>query len=210
MKMNRIFLFLISSAFAMTTAAFAQATEEQAIQSAQQSARVTGKLINPVAVTAASPLGNPTWSDYATATTTAYCLAKHPIQTGTAKFTHDGFEYASWNPAIVGSVRRNFMFGRDAAATSDPNGVTQTCQQACQQMGKVYEPSYQGAALHRRIGSTVFASGMGDIGALAMQDKDFYLDKTVVAGQWTRVQSFQESDVAQADMCCCHVVPATP
>ncbi len=151
----------------------------------------------------------PGWSDYATATTTAYCLAKHPVQNSVNKYTDDGYEYASPNPAIVGSVRRNFVFNRNPADTTDvTNGQPRTCQQACRQMGKVYAPTYKGAALHHLSGTTPVASGMGDMAALALIDTDFYLSKRVVAGQWTRVQSFQESDVAQADMCCCHVVPA--
>jgi hypothetical protein len=205
-------LLAITGACILSGAAMSQVSDSQLNQSAQDAAKLTRNVVknNAALATTSTPLLNPSWSDYATATTTAYCLAKHPIQTGTAKYTHDGYEYASWNPAIVGSVRRNFMYGRDSAATSDPNAVTQTCQQACGQMGKLYEPTYKGAALTRKVGTTVVSSGMGDIAALAMQDKDFYLGTTVVAGQWTRVQSFQESDVAQADMCCCHVVPATP
>ncbi len=150
----------------------------------------------------------PTFSDLATPATTAYCLAKHPIQNSVNKYTDDGYEFASPNPAIVGSVRRNFVFNRNPADTTDPKAITQTCQQACRQMGKVYGPTYKGAALHHLAGTTPVASGMGDMAALAMIDTDFYLNKRVIAGQWTRVQSFQESDVAQADMCCCHVVPA--
>jgi hypothetical protein len=164
--------------------------------------------LSMLAQPAQAQLQNPVFSDYAAATATAYCLAKHPLQPGSARFTRDGFEYASTNPAIVGAVRRNFLFERDSNATVDPNAITQTCQQACQQMGKTYGSTYYvGAALQRKQGDSEVSSGLGDIAALAMQDKDFYLDKTVVAGQWTRVQSWHESDVAQADMCCCHMKP---
>jgi hypothetical protein len=159
--------------------------------------------------TTAFAQSGPTFSDLATPATTAYCLAKHPIQNSVNKYTDDGYEFASPNPAIVGSVRRNFVFNRNPADTSDvTNAQPRTCQQACRQMGKVYAPTYKGAALHHLAGTTPVASGMGDMAALAMIDTDFYLNKRVIAGQWTRVQSFQESDVAQADMCCCHVVPA--
>ncbi|MUG92086.1 hypothetical protein F7734_06290 [Scytonema sp. UIC 10036] len=44
-----------------------------------------------------------------------------------------------------------------------------------------------------------------DIASLAVQDKDFYLDKTVVAGIWARSSTYQEADVAQADFCCCQI-----
>lgn len=148
------------------------------------------------------------WSDMTTATTTAYCLAKHPVQTALNRFTDDGYEMASANPAIVGAVRRNFIYGRDPNAMDDEtNTQNRTCSQACGEMGKLYGPTYKGEALTHLVGNTPVASGLGDIAALVMEDKDFYLGKRVVSGIWTRVQSFQESDVAQADMCCCHVIP---
>lgn len=158
----------------------------------------------------AAPLNTaPTFSDYATPAALAYCLAKHPVQTDSRTFSDDGYEYAHYNPAIVGAARRNFLFGRDLDATIDPNSNAPTCQQACEQIGKLYGSTYYtGAALRRKVGSNEYASGIGDVAAAAMQDKDFYLNKTIISGFWARLQTYHESDVAQADMCCCHMKPA--
>jgi hypothetical protein len=156
----------------------------------------------------AQPLNNPTFSDYTTPAALAYCLAKHPVQTDSRTFADDGYEFAHNNPSIVGAVRRNFLFGRDANAATDPNSNAPTCQQACEQMGKLYGSTYYtGAALRRKVGDSEYASGLGDVAALAMQDKDFYLNKPIISGFWARAQTYQEADVAQADMCCCHMKP---
>ncbi|NMG18326.1 hypothetical protein [Brasilonema bromeliae] len=144
------------------------------------------------------------WSDYTTATAGAYCLAKHPYLTsysGTT-FTPDGFEIAT-APGLVGAVRRNFVYDRSSSTTDQGNG--QTCAQACGEFGKFYSPSYKGKSLTQKVGQTTIASGLGDIASLAVQDKDFYLDKTVVAGIWARPSTYQEADVAQADFCCCQI-----
>jgi putative flippase GtrA len=141
------------------------------------------------------------WSDYTTATAAAYCLAKHPYRTTyTGLYTPDGYEIAA-APGIVGAVRRNFVFNRTSTLTDQGNG--QTCAQACGEFGKLYGASLTGKSLTQKVGTTTFASGIGDIAALAVKDNDFSLSTTVVAGIWSRSNTFQESDVAQADFCCC-------
>ncbi|MUG99168.1 hypothetical protein F7734_45510 [Scytonema sp. UIC 10036] len=147
---------------------------------------------------AATPI--PGWSDYTTATAEAYCLAKHPYRTNyTGTFTPDGFEIAT-APGLVGAVRRNFVY--DRGSTTLDRGNEQTCSQACGEFGKFY-PTSKGKSLTQKVGERTFASGIGDIASLAVQDKDFYLDKTIIAGIWARSSTFQEEDVAQADFCCC-------
>ncbi|MFL9449590.1 hypothetical protein AB0758_00360 [Tolypothrix bouteillei VB521301_2] len=142
------------------------------------------------------------WSDYTTATAGAYCLAKHPYLTNYTGFTPDGFEVAT-APGLVGAVRRNFVYDRSSSTLDQGNA--QTCAQACGEFGKFYAPSYKGKSLTQKVGTTTIASGLGDIASLAVQDKDFYLDKTVIAGIWARPSTYQEADVAQADFCCCQI-----
>lgn len=144
------------------------------------------------------------WSDYTTATAAAYCMAKHPpyVTNSTDNFTADGYEVPA-SPGIVGAVRRNFVFDRSSSSSDEGNG--QTCAQACGEFGKFYAPSYKGKSLLQKVGQTTAASGLGDIASLMVTDNDFYLSTKVIAGIWARVSSFQESDVAQADFCCCQV-----
>jgi hypothetical protein len=152
----------------------------------------------------ASP-SSPTWS--AEATTGAamgYCLAKHPYQTiHTGTYTPDGYEIAA-APGIVGAVRRNFIYDRTTPGVDQ--GVNNTCKRACAQFGKVYGPTYKGYPLRQQVaGGTIINSGVGDMAALAMPDNDYYLSTQVTAGIWSRGNTWHESDVAQADFCCCHV-----
>ena len=152
---------------------------------------------------------SPSWS--AEATTGAamgYCLAKHPyrtIQTGT--FTSDGYEIVS-SPGVVGAVRRNFVYDRTVPLVDQ--GTFNSCKSACSEFGKVYGPTLKGYPLRQQVPSgtaipAVINSGIGDMAALAMPDNDYYLNKKVTAGIWSRGNTWHESDVAQADFCCCQV-----
>jgi hypothetical protein len=149
-----------------------------------------------------------------TAAAVGYCLANHPYQTihpglnagpdYPRGFTPDGFEIVPV-PGVVGAVRRNFVYHRSTLLSDE--GVSNSCAQACGEFGKAYSPT-GGAPLHQSVGTggtTIIESGLGDIAALAMVDHDFYLGKEVVAGIWSRGNTWQESDVAQADFCCCTV-----
>jgi hypothetical protein len=152
------------------------------------------------------------WSDISAATAAAYCLAKHTgVKAGPDGYSEDGFEISS--SVLVGAVRRNFVYQRPTQVPGSVDaGLTQTCQQACTQMGKRYEPALVGAALkYAPGGSTLQASGIGDHASIAFMDYDYYKDKTVVSGFWARPQNYHEFDpnegsVAQADHCCCHAV----
>ena len=152
----------------------------------------------------ASP-ASPTWS--AEATTGAamgYCLAKHPYQTvHTGTYTPDGFEIVA-SPGVVGAVRRNFVYDRTTPAVDQ--GARNSCKTACAQFGLLYGPTYKGYALKQKVaGGALITSGIGDMAALAMSDTDYYLGEEVTAGIWSRGNTWHESDVAQADFCCCQV-----
>jgi hypothetical protein len=145
-----------------------------------------------------------TWS--AEATTGAamgYCLAKHPYRTIYRRvYTGDGYQIVK-SPGIVGAVRRNFIFDR---TTDTDEGINNTCEMACKEFGKLYAPSYVGVPLKQKVGGgIVINSGIGDMAALAMPDWDFYHSPPlqVTAGIWSRGNTWHESDVAQADFCCC-------
>jgi len=56
------------------------------------------------------------------------------------------------------------------------------------------------------LGTTEPADGLGDISATTYTDQSFYLRTPVIAGISSRSNTWHESDVAEADMCCCHVV----
>ncbi len=154
-----------------------------------------------------APAAPPTWSETTTAAATGYCLAKHPYRTlHSGAFTPDGFEIVA-SPGIVGAVRRNYMHRRLPGAADQ--GQRNTCPQACAQFGRIYGPAYAGAALRQKVaGGALIHSGLGDLGALAMPDRDFYLDRSVIAGMWSRGNTWHESDVAQADYCCCQAKAA--
>ncbi|WP_148041030.1 hypothetical protein [Montanilutibacter psychrotolerans] len=147
----------------------------------------------------------PGWSDTSTAAATGYCLAKHPyLSLATGAFTSDGYEVVA-PPGVVGAVRRNYMYSR--TSTTADEGRFNSCAAACKQFGRQYAPTYSGVPLRQQVrwgtGVTLITSGIGDIGALAMRDRDFYLGHDVVAGFWSRGNTWHESDVAQADYCCC-------
>ena len=147
------------------------------------------------------------WSDISAATAAAYCLAKHTgVAAGPDGFSSDGFEVST--SVVVGAVRRNYVFQRPTQVPGSVDaGQGQTCEQACAQMGKTYEPGLVGAALtYAPGGGTPRVSGIGDHASIAMFDYDYYKDKTVVSGFWTRPQNYHDADVAQADHCCCHAV----
>lgn len=147
------------------------------------------------------------WSDTTTtAAATGYCLAKHPYQSVyTGDFTPDGYEMVA-SPGIVGAVRRNFIYDRSTDAVDEGNG--NSCKEACSEFGKLYSPNGPliGAALRQMIGGgAIINSGIGDMASLAVKDWDFYLGHKVVAGVWSRGNTWHESDIAQADYCCCQV-----
>lgn len=149
-----------------------------------------------------------TFSDMTTAAATGYCLAKHPYRTiHKGQFTPDGYEIVS-SPGVVGAVRRNFIYDRSSLDHDEGNNNA-SCQMACSEFGKPYNPSYTGVPLLQQVSSgdeiETINSGIGDLAAGAGIDKDFYLDKDVVAGMWSRGNTWHESDVAQADFCCCQV-----
>jgi hypothetical protein len=145
------------------------------------------------------------------AAATGYCLAKHPYQTlipgvdATPEhprgFTPDGYEMVLL-PGIVGAVRRNFVHSRSTIDLDE--GRFNSCSQACSQFGKPYEPSYSGISLQQKLSATTtISSGIGDMGVMAIPDRDFYLNKEVIAGIRSLGNNWHESDVAQADFCCC-------
>lgn len=145
------------------------------------------------------------WDHMTTATATAYCLAKHPYVSATnyGGYTADGYQIVP-APGIVGAVRRNFV--RNRSSINYDEGVKQNCQQACSQFGSMFGSS-KGTALMQKVNAAgqLATSGIGDMGAMTVQDRDFYLLKDVVAGMWTRGNTWHESDVAQADYCCCEL-----
>lgn len=151
------------------------------------------------------------WDHMTAAAATGYCLAKHPYQyllTGIDAtpeyprgFTPDGYELVP-SPGVVGAVRRNFVNSRSTTVIDE--GASNSCSQACSQFGKGYEPSYRGTSLHQKLNpTTIITSGIGDMAAMAMPDRDFYLGKDVIAGIRSMGNNWHESDVAQADFCCC-------
>jgi hypothetical protein len=150
------------------------------------------------------PVFADSWSGVTAGAAAGYCLAKHPYQTNsTAPYTTDGYEKVA-TPGIVGAVRRNFV--RERTTTTTDTGLPQTCDMACREMGKDYEPKYQGRALHQDLGNgNLITSGIGDLASNAYPDYDFYVGRPTVAGMVSRGNTYHESDVAQADYCCCHV-----
>lgn len=166
---------------------------------------VAGCLGVATAAFGALPRSAATFSDLTTAAATGYCLAKHPYQTiHPGPFTPDGYEVAA-APGIVGAVRRNFVYERSTLSFDE--GQKNSCAQACAEFGKAYGPTAKGLSLKQLVstGGRTQSSGLGDIASLAMPDRDGYLLKDVIAGIWSRSTTWHESDVAQADLCCCHV-----
>ncbi len=166
-------------------------------------------LLSSTAALAADPPPQPFgWSaDASAATAAAYCMAKHPYNYLTSqisgKYTKDGFELVA-SPGVVGAVRRNFVYDRTTDTYDE--GAKQTCAQACAQFGKGW--GLAGKSLRQKIGDgTVFiASGLGDLGALVMRDQDSYFGGQTTALIGSRANTYHESDVAQADYCCCHAM----
>ncbi|MEY4591019.1 MAG: hypothetical protein RL497_3095 [Pseudomonadota bacterium] len=145
----------------------------------------------------------PVWAADATAgAAMGYCLAKHPYQTiHTGTFTPDGYEIVA-PPGIVGAVRRNFVYNRTTLEVD--KGAGNSCKRACAQFGKFYGPTYTGSPLRQQIADGgIINSGIGDMASLAIPDQDFYSGEKVIAGIWSRGNTWHESDVAQSDYCCC-------
>jgi hypothetical protein len=152
----------------------------------------------------ATPVYADSWSGVTAAAATGYCLAKHPYQSNApGPFTPDGCEKVG-SPGIVGAIRRNYVHKR--TTTKVDEGVRQTCQQACFELGKNYGQPSAGRALRQQLSDDhVITSGIGDMASLAKIDHDFHTGKKTVAGILSRANTYHESDVAQADFCCCHV-----
>lgn len=119
-------------------------------------------------------------------------------------YTADGYETVG-SPGIIGAVRRNFVWERKDASVDE--GAQQSCAMACAQFGKAYEPTYVGYPLHQKVGGGgIITSGLGDLGAMAYQDVDYYYGNTKkIVGTSSRANTWHESEVAQADYCCCQV-----
>lgn len=149
------------------------------------------------------------WSDLTTAAAMGYCLANHPYQTiHRGMFTPSGYEIVTF-PGIVGAVRRNFVHDRSTLAIDESGGGSFSCKQACSEFGKHYGPLSLGVPLRQKLSEEVtINSGVGDMAALTMTDWDFALNKEVFAGIRSRGNAWHESDVAQADLCCCQVISA--
>jgi hypothetical protein len=160
------------------------------------------------AVASVAPIS---WSDITTGAAAGYCLTNHPYRTIHAgPFTPDGFEIVSY-PGVVGCARRNFVRERSLStppAPTDPDeGALNSCQAACKQWGLPGFP-FRGVPLRQKLADgSVITSGLGDLAAMATFDFDFYLRTQVVAGMYSRGNTWHESDVAQADFCCCQLVP---
>jgi hypothetical protein len=154
------------------------------------------------AIVHAQTVAKATWSDITTAAATGYCTSRHLyLSPYSGSFAPDGFELAS-APGVVGAVRRNFVQKR--TTFSEDQGANNTCAAACQEFGKLYGPASVGASLRQKTSSgALIASGIGDMASLAVRDRDFALGSDVVAGIWSRSNTWQEADVAQSDFCCC-------
>lgn len=161
------------------------------------------------AVLAADPPPAPIgWSaDVSGATAAAYCMAKHPYQAlasqTVGRYTKDGYELVG-APGVVGTARRNFVYDRSTDASDE--GGQQSCAQACAQFGKPW--GLEGKSLRQKVGdgSTLIASGLGDLGALIGNDQDHAMGGQSPGMIGSRANTWQQSDVAQADYCCCHAV----
>lgn len=166
-----------------------------------------------------SPAPSPpdVWDDMTAAAATGYCLASHPYrtihpETGRTSdyprgFTPDGFEIVPHPPGVVGAVRRNYKYTRTTTTTDE--GVSNTCEQACREFGKGYEPTFHGTPLHHKYGDpttpTIEVSGIGDMASMAIPDRDVELSRDVIAGIRSMGNNWHRSNVARADFCCCTV-----
>jgi len=61
----------------------------------------------------------------------------------------------------VGAVRRNFV--RTRTTTTTDKGMLQTCDMACREFGKDYEPTYQGRALNFVEQAGELGFGLADV-----------------------------------------------
>lgn len=151
------------------------------------------------------------WDGMTTAAAMGYCLANHPYRTiHPGPFTPDGYEIASF-PGVVGVTRRNFVLTRTTVTTPPGPGSTdegngQTCEVACKQWGLRGLPHFKGVPLRQQVPGGVIPSGIGDLALQATFDVNFYTFNTEVAAMSSTSNNWHTSDVAQADLCCCHMV----
>jgi hypothetical protein len=148
-----------------------------------------------------------TWTEQTTAAAMGYCLARHPYipRDPANPYTAEGFEILA-SPGVLGAVRRNYVFGRGPVGISDPDkGQDQTCKQACMQFGLNYGANLGRPLYYRDPAGNTVADGIGDIASLGYRDFDWYNNQNVIAGMWGRPLNYHESDVAQADLCCCQL-----
>jgi hypothetical protein len=153
-----------------------------------------------------------TWDGMTTAAAMGYCLAKHPYQSVYTGFAPDGYEVASY-PGVVGTTRRNFVLNRTAISTppapgDTDEGVANSCPAACKQWGINGGPNFRGVALRQKLaGGAIMPSGIGDLAHQATFDVNFYTWVWEVAAMYSTSNNWHLSDVAQADYCCCQMVP---
>ena len=177
-------------------------------QSSWTRAIMTALVMLPMTITSGA-LAQDWASGLGTAAATGYCLSVHPYiasPTGDG-FTENGFETVV-SPGVAGAVRRNYVFRR-GLVTGEDTAINQNCQQACAEWGKNW--SGHGAPLHVRSDriSPPVPDGVGDLAGAEFQDTDFYTSprELVTAAQGGRPRNYHESDVAQADFCCCQLLP---
>ena len=153
-----------------------------------------------------------TWSEQTTAAAMGYCLARHPYipRNPADPFTAEGFEILA-SPGVLGAVRRNYVFqrGNPSVLMLDP-GQNQNCTQACRQFGLNYGTIVGRPLNYRDSAGNLIPDGIGDMASLAYRDFDFYNNQSVIAGMWGRPLNYHQSDVAQADLCCCQLDTSTP
>jgi hypothetical protein len=152
-----------------------------------------------------------TWTEQTTAAAMGYCLARHPYipRDPANPYTTEGFEILS-SPGVLGAVRRNYVFQRGPVSVTDPDkGQGQDCKQACMQFGLNYGANLGRPLNYRDPAGNTVADGIGDMASLGYRDFDWYNNQSVIAGMWGRPLNYHESDVAQADFCCCQLDPAS-
>jgi hypothetical protein len=153
-----------------------------------------------------------TWTDQTTAAAMGYCLARHPYipRDPANPYTAEGFEILM-SPGVLGAVRRNYVFNRGPVSPADPDkGQGQDCTAACRQFGLNYGTTGGRPLGYRDPSGRVTPDGVGDMASLGVRDNDYYLGGTVIAGMWGRPLNYHESDVAQADFCCCQLDAREP